>query len=346
MTSILDNALKRIKIIMKDKGINQSALGEKCGFSQAKISNILLNKGKIEFRDIELICEILDVKLEDILKEEENALDSQETIYTQVNRSLEVPDSNFILNPDNMAFQGYLGEYYIYLYPTRSSESNLLKGKLIIKASTEENICRANLKILTGKLSRGGKEIEKEFNGQVIISLPMSSVYCILMNAQLAEINFLTFRHSFILNEELVCRLATLSTISSGDTRRPSTLRVLITREEMRTEEDIAFVKSQLLQNQSDITISEQAYDNLVKEGSFSEEFQNAFDLLKKEKKMYVIEESRLRSMINDKEEWFYSLSRLRNASESMRYNKIGTKADEQVYQYIQPKIYSETRDE
>lgn len=335
MAEVLSRALKRIKNIMKEKGISQKSLGELCDFSQAKASNILSGKGKIEFEDIELICKKLEIKFEDIVKENSNDLDFQESIEKQIDNNLKIVDSNFILDPENMAFNGYCGKYYVYLYPTKSSEADILKGTLQIEEDSEEHICRASLKIFTGKFSRDGKKIEKVFNGQAIISLPMSSVYCILISPQYAEINFLNFRHSFILNEELVCRLATLSTVSSEDSRRPCTLRVLITRDEIVDEKALEVVKSHLLQNQSDITISENAYDMLVQEGRISKEFQKVFNLLKKETTMYIIEESRLRSVMSNKIDALENLARLRNASEAMRYNKIGTKADEQVYQYI-----------
>lgn len=330
---------------MKQKGITQAVLGRECGFSQAKISNILAGKGKIEFEDIEIICDKLDLKFKDIVSEDDNALDSQEMIFQQINKTLEVRDSNFILNPLNMAFQGYMGLYYIYLYPTISSEKELLKGTLELKPDSDENICRATLKIRTGKISREGKEFEKVYSGQVIISLPMSAVYCILINPAMAEMNFITFRHLFILNEELVCRLATLSTVSSGDSRRPSTLRVLLTRKKMVKEEEIEFLEGHLLQNHSDISIKKDVYNKLVEETYFSKSFQEIFDLLKEESILYTIDESRLRSMLDKGEDRLQCIAKLRNASQAIRYNKVGTKADEQVYQYIQERLHSECKE-
>lgn len=327
---------------MKQKGITQAMLGKECEFSQAKISNILTGKGKIEFGDIEVICDKLNLKFEDVVREDENALDSQEMIYQQMNNMLEVRDSNFILNPHNMAFQGYMGLYYVYVYPTISSEKEVLKGTLELKPDNDENICRATLKIRTGKISREGKEFEKVYSGQVVISLPMSAVYCILMNPAMAEMNFITFRHLFILNEELVCRLATLSTVSSGDSRRPTTLRLLLTRKEMVKEEEIEFLEGHLLQNDSDISIRKEAYDRLVKEAGFSKSFQEIFDFLKEENTLYTIDESRLRGMLNKGEDRLQCIAKLRNASQAIRYNKVGTKADEQVYQYIQERFHSE----
>lgn len=342
MTKLLQSALRRIKSVMKAKGINQNILAAECRFSQSKISNLLSGKGKIEFKDIELICEKLQIKFEDLVKEENSVLDSQETIWKQARRELEVRDSNFILNPDNMAFQGYCGEYYVYLYPTISSERGILKGKLDIQPDPDEQICRAALRISTGKMSKEGKEIEKVYTGQVIISLPMSCVYCLLISTRHAEINFLTFRHMFILNEELICRLATLSTVSSGDSRRPCTLRLLLTRKEMTTKEELDFVKSHLLQNHSDIMIRKEVYEALVTDQKFSDQFVKAFNLLKEEKNMYVIEESRLRGLLDHKEDGLTSVAQLRNSSEALRYNKVGTKADEQVYKYIQSRMYGE----
>lgn len=72
--------------------------------------------------------------------------------------------------------------------------------------------------------------------GKFAISPRMGSCYCLLESREIGELCFIVFRHIYLNNENLKCRLAAVATASAGDNPRPTTHRMLICREEVPEE--------------------------------------------------------------------------------------------------------------
>lgn len=112
----------------------------------------------------------------------------------------------------------------------------------------------------------------------------MGACYCILTNPDIGEICFLNFRHMFIFNQNLECRVGTISSTSSGENRLPVMQRILISKKPLhvngRNLSDQEFVQGQLRLNNSKILISNndlmalaEEYDDDPDLNSFFNEF-------------------------------------------------------------------------
>lgn len=75
----------------------------------------------------------------------------------------------------------------------------------------------------------------------------MSTCYCILREERIGAISFLTFHHMFLFNEELTCKIDSVSTISLGGNKRFAMHRRVISQIPLDAEnlqsEDYKFLK-------------------------------------------------------------------------------------------------------
>lgn len=324
----LDNAMKR-------KGISQAEIIKKCAednyfISQATLSKMLHGTTSISLPNVIQICKVLDENVNTILSMDE-APDADLSFDSS---------SQLITRADHRAFQGYKGPYHCYFYSTISSEDILLHGDLNFSSSSSGRRCIAELKLETGKFYSNGKPITKTYIGDMTISTSMNTAYCTLTNRDIGEICYFLFHYSQINNEELVCRLAIAITASAGDNRLPTAHRMLISREDL---EDIIdqYLSGQLLLNGSDILVRKEALEQLKTDPDLPEYFKNNFDKFTADiipMDFFRISELTVRANPNhlvSSEDKIKFICLLRKYSFAPRYSKIGSKADEFVYQLI-----------
>lgn len=184
----------------------------------------------------------------------------------------------------------------------------------------------------------------------MIILLSMSACYCVLTERKIGEICFLVFNHMFLFHEELACRMACVSTVSSGGNKRPTMHRLLLSRVALDIEEtdseDSKFLRGQFMLNTSDILIEKAAYDKMKKEEkAFAErneikelldEIENCWDSME----IRQIDEARISNADCEMEDKIKLISLLRSYSMSDKYNKISTKTDEYIYNYMERKLF------
>lgn len=339
---------RRLKQVLNDNGLTESDVVRRCkdnGFkiSQAAVSKILSLKRNpnysITLINCVQICKALNVPVEAILDHTREGTSLFDAVkIAQGGSTKRLP---LVYNTDEDEFKGYAGLYHTYFFPTISAEEGLLHGWLTFEPSSSGEYCAAHFKLNTGKKNIGQKNgddttIYKLYEGELVISVRMNACYCYLTNHDIGEICFLIFHHMYLNNEELSCRLATAATVSAGDNRRPTMHRILLSRREL-SKEELSVVKSQLLMNTTDILISARCYDELCTQELLPMEMRppSPFVNMLPKEEYYSISEAHIRALHISREEKVKALCALRGKSTSPKYNKIGSKCDELIFEYL-----------
>lgn len=280
----------------------------------------------------------LDTKIEDI--PDKTSPPSSEASFFN---SSYINDQILIQNPTHPAFNGLKNNtFHIYTFSTISSESFLLNGILSFIPSEDHSFCKAELILNTGKTDVNNNAIEKYYSGELMISLAMNACYVLLTNRDNGEICFLNFRHMFLFHQNLECRVGTISSTSSGGNRLPVIQRILLSNTPLKVSSqdttDIDFIKGQLRLNHSEILISSDsltalinAYENNTEILNFFKNFEN----LARKEKYLILDESSMREIPVASDIKTEGFGILRNASYAARYNKVSTKTDECIFDYI-----------
>lgn len=334
----------KINRIMEEHSIKQIDLSAKTNISQSSLSKLLSGEMRLTLQHIFKISQALNLLPEELLSFEDNVSNRLTTTpsasgvineeYT--NRQILIRDS------DHSAFNGYNNTtFYLYLYSNTNINPLLLEGRITFDTKNN-SFCKADMEINSGKNDTDGTPILKYYSGELIISLTMGTCYCILTNPDMGEICFLNFRHMFLYNSPMECRVGTMSTTSSGENRLPVIQRIIISRKQLniskRNSTDLEFVQGQLRLNDSIIIISTYELENLYKMYESDKDLCSFFQKILEisERRDYsIIDESRLQDILVSPKIKSVGLGILRNASSSPKYNKVSSKTDELVYEYI-----------
>lgn len=262
------------------------------------------------------------------------------------NKEFMLNDMTLVTNPGNTLFAGYMQDYYCYYYPTDSSENkgseNILQG--ILKLVPNGEYCKATLTVDTNTISDDGNINYKEYSGYAAISPTVNSLNCIMYSDSLCEFCFLMFRYFKINFGKQDCRIAeVLSSSSATEDRRPTVLRMLLSRESIK-EEDLKTVLPALSLNYSTIAINR---DNLMKVGDTSDIYKEiVVSLINSTPSVpvYLWKEDDVFNLaikyLKNKESALEFIMRLRSDSYAYRYNKVGKKADDAVRNILLSKGY------
>ncbi len=256
------------------------------------------------------------------------------------------PKEIFVEDPNSSLFKNYMQTYFCYYFSTVSTENNsdnvqdsLISGELSFNACN--NKCKATLKIDTKKTDKDGNPQFKFYSGDVILCPSIQSVHCILTLPE-GEFCFIIFRYSHLNLSMQECRLAeVLSTSSIPDKRYPIVHRMLLSQKEIR-KEDWAVIAPHLCMNSSEILISREELLTLTKVSDhYNQIVQDIFQ--NESKQMYFITEKTTKDVAKKhltSEELPKFITDLRTHSFSKRYNKVSTKADEEVRMALLDKGY------
>ncbi len=284
-------------------------------------------------------CEIFDVSLEELVTQ-----DLQEVARGKGNKlSINNLKSNFdlaqeglITDINHQAFNGYVGTYYCYLYPTISSEKNVLTGIMKISDDSADYTVSVELNV-PSKQDPAARSFCKNYEGSLIVSNRLQSCYCILKSNKLSEICFLAFRHIYLNKTPLDCRMAEVLTVSAGESHYPTVHRMFFSRQQLK-EEDLKLILPMLNMNCSDIILSEEDMESLEKEELIPQEI---LEQLKKQitpKSVYEFKENLIRSiteLVDDKKKIPEYISVIRDKALKNRYNKVSKKLDDTVRQLL-----------
>lgn len=343
--------INRILALSEQKGLKQIDLAARSNIGQSSLSKILKREIRLTLQHIFKISKALDITPEALLSlNNDNLIPSSSSFEKGYKPCYETGMINeqylneqiLIRDKNHPAFNGIKNNsFYIYLHSTITSETFLLNGEITFDATTSP-FCQAKMILDTGKIDSNGKPIKKKYSGELIISLTMGTCYCILTNTDIGEICLINFRHIYLFNHDLECRVGTISSSSSGGNRLPVIQRILISKTPLHVSgndiSDLEFVQGQLRLNNSKILISKNDLESLQKKyvnnTALSEFFEN-FKRLTPLEEYYLLDEANMKNIPLTSDIKIEGLGILRNMSSALRYNKISTKTDEFTFEYI-----------
>lgn len=353
-TSITRSYLSRLLKNPFPTSISAVFLLSCCDFFGVSLQNLAspdFNANEYTFNDTPEHHDYLDIaalmkESQKLHKESQTSILSKPEIKTNTNFLLPFNNSNLITDPDHTLFSGYIQDYYCYYYPTHSSENrnseNILKG--ILRLEKDNNYCKATLKINTNTVDDNGNTNYKKYIGYAAISPTVSSLNCIMYSDSLCEFCFLMFRYFKLNFGKQDCRIAeVLSSSSADESRRPTVLRMLLSKEEIK-DVDLKTISPSFLLNYSTIAINEESLNKVAK---LSEDYNKIINKLvnsTQSQPIYFCKEDSIFTIaqhyLEKKEDILEFLMQLRSLSYSYRYNKVGGKADEAVRKILLSKGY------
>lgn len=253
-----------------------------------------------------------------------------------VSLNLYIPGGEeLVSSAQSKCFDGYWGTYFTYFMPTHSSETGFLKGKLTLR--DENGIARAFYRLDTKQKREDGTPVYKDYEGSLVYSEAMKCVYCILGSVGVKELCFIMFRHFFLNQKHLECRLAeVLTAAAGGEDRYPTVHRMLISSQEI-LDQHVEKLLPLLCLTTSKILISKHALEELEQKEEYKDIIQRILSNPKlKPVPYYEIREDTIgitaRDMRGGKLGETAPLSlAMRSQSLAYRYNKVSKKADKSV---------------
>lgn len=342
--------LNRIREYMNKGGVKQSELAKISGINQSTLSKIMKGEAKLTIQYICRLCKALKIDPGVLLSFDQklamNSLDK--TNHGVINKDY-TNEHILIRDTTHPAFKGYITDmpFHIYLYSTISSELSILEGEIKFEDTEYHDYCKATMCLYIGRYDSDGNEIKKVYEGELIVSLTMGACYCILINPEIGEICTLNFKHTFLFNQQLVCRVATVVSTSSGSNKLPVMQRALITDRKLNVNElgnpDFDFARGQLKLNDSEIVLTDNSFTEIktIQEKESGELKKFLFECITPGSKLYdsmtyyVLDETKIRSINVPSDVKAQGISLLRNFSISLKYNKISNKTEEYTFQYI-----------
>lgn len=341
----------RLSNAIESYGISQEALCQECRkngiiISQTDISRIVnyhrhidennttsFSTSSLSLINVAYICKVLNIDINKLLFGDESHFDS----FRMISDIFSSNSSVFATNVTDKAFKGYIGKYHCYYLPTISIEKKPIHAILNIEKDSISDECNVTLSIYTNK-SGSKQENVKEYKGRMIISTLQDACYCIVCNPEYGEIGMINFFHRYFLTSEVLqCRIAAALTTSAGDRRRPTVHRMLLCRREINDSE-LNLIIPQLLLNSNEIIFPKSAIESILKNNEA--EAGHITLILDQEPthEYYRIHEDTIMNLEDIPiESRFDILCALRNHSVNLKNSKIGTKADELVYNRLFP---------
>ena len=335
------NIIEEVHKQLRTSRLTQKELATKTGINASTLSKLLLGKSNFSIEQLAKIALALGKDISDFLSFRNIGIENTSNIYSTTDMQ---ESDNFVFDTNRPAFNGYLGnKYYVYFHSTMSSESKLIYGELTF-ASTGKDRCKVDLVLYTGKTDVSGKKITKNYVGDMIISIPQSSCYCILTNQRIGEMCFVIFHHMFLFNQDMICRMAVALTTSSGEHKRPTVHRLVISKQKFNleaTSHDLSFLRGQLKLNSKKIIISKATFESLKNQLSPDSDadlisYLNEIEKLISLEEFYIIDENKILLSDIDVFTKVQGISLLREKSIAENYNKISTTTDEFLFEYIQ----------
>lgn len=321
-----------LKEIINKKGVSPKEIIIACsrkGFSisQATISNLQTGK-KLSLETLFTICSGLEIPMSHLFAHVDNYIASDSSLLYPA-----TTQCGFYPSAD-IAYDGYLDTFQVYMFQTNSNEEILLHGELTIQRpfSAPGESCSASLLLYTGEYSNDNIPKTKRYVGSCIASKHMKSMYCRLVDSSIGEICYLTYHHWKLIQNELECEMALALTTSSGAQRHPTAQRVFLCRKKLSSYNQ-SILKGQLRLNKSELIIPADKYAEFCACEEIPSDFKENLRQNACSAEYYIVAESSLLLGHKEDERYIKALSILRNCTIAPKNNKIGTSTDKSVYQ-------------
>lgn len=330
---------KRLDSLMRTYNVNQLQLCQQLkerglSLEQGNLSSMLKGTKHFPLSLIVHLCDIFHISLAELVDEnfggakQSGGNSPSGQVYSNDLLQL-VPylGPNFVLDPADPHFNGYLQTYYVYLFPSRMETETIRTGTLTL--SPKGSVCEAVLKIHTNKFY-DSKPYIKVYRGCCIISTTVRAVYILLSNESKGELTFLNFTYFDLDKAPLNCRIAGTIVNATGSENPPTIQRLFLSRMEIQPEH-LELMRPHLYLNSEYIRIRPEHLDALREEDPKYREILDLITPLCPPIPTCYLSDRVLMSFANSsmsKADAQRFLSRLRILSEHDCFNKISARAD------------------
>jgi hypothetical protein len=228
---------------------------------QGNLSSILKGRRRIPLSLIVHICDIFKLSLAELVDENFGGAKQVSGVYSDDLMQL-TPylGDNFVIDPHDPHFSGYLQTYHVYLFPSQGDDLRVRTGKLHLRANN--HVCEAVLEINTNK-TRLGQPYIKRYEGRCFISTTMRSVFILLTDREKGEFSVLNFRYHSLSTYPLDCRIACALLNATGVEHPPTMQRMFLSRTEIAAEH-IPLLQTHLYLNNSITPIRKEQLESLA----------------------------------------------------------------------------------
>ena len=228
---------------------------------QGNLSSILKGRRRIPLSLIVHICDIFKLSLAELVDENFGGAKQVSGVYSDDLMQL-TPylGDNFVIDPHDPHFAGYLQTYHVYLFPSQGDDLRVRTGKLHLRANN--HVCEAVLEINTNK-TRLGQPYIKRYEGRCFISTTMRSVFILLADREKGEFSVLNFRYHSLSTYPLDCRIACALLNATGVEHPPTMQRMFLSRTEIAAEH-IPLLQTHLYLNNSITPIRKEQLESLA----------------------------------------------------------------------------------
>ena len=238
--------------LLKERGLD---------LGQGNLSSILKGRRRIPLSLIVHICDIFKLSLAELVDENFGGAKQVSGVYSDDLMQL-TPylGDNFVIDPHDPHFSGYLQTYHVYLFPSQGDDLRVRTGKLHLRANN--HVCEAVLEINTNK-TRLGQPYIKRYEGRSFISTTMRSVFILLADREKGEFSVLNFRYHSLSTYPLDCRIACALLNATGVEHPPTMQRMFLSRTEIAAEH-IPLLQTHLYLNNSITPIRKEQLESLA----------------------------------------------------------------------------------
>ncbi len=305
---------------------------------QGNLSSMLKGRKRIPLSLIVHICNIFKITLAELVDENFGGARQVAEVYSDDLLQL-VPylGDNFVVNPNDPHFSGYLQTYHVYLFPSQGDDTRIRTGKLYLRPKND--VCEAVLEINTNKI-RDGQPYTKVYQGRCIISTTMRTVFILLTDRDKGELSVLNFRYHNLSTYPLDCRIACTLLNATGVEHPPIMQRMFLSRTKIASEH-IPLLQTHLHLNSGIIPVRKESLDSLREtDASYHDVIDELFrtnhphsvyyldedDILSAARRCLCEDGIPLRHPENPQVNRF--LATLRSLSDHSRFNKASRQAD------------------
>lgn len=330
---IVETAQQNLKTILSVNEINQPQLlndiSTYTGYtiSQGNLSKIInSNVGYSSIFNILLICQTLGIDFKEICWKK--LTDEEAYNYNkQVHKVIPIIDETVQLKD----VTPYLGDYHCYFYPTLSDEAQ--RGDIhyaILHTSYDPKgkVCNAKFIMYPNAVSATPSNIEKRYNGRLIVADSIHSCYIILKNEENGEISVLNFRKITTSTQAMDCCIAGVLTVCAGQGRNATTQRMVLSQRQL-SPKGIEIIRPHLLMNSKKIYISKAKLKKFIESYHITDQARRILSSCVEADEYCCVREEPLWACDDEKNNL---IKELRNISIGRKYHKIGYKSDELLH--------------
>jgi len=315
---IIGNNIRRLRKNRRwaQKDLSQACIVNNVPLSQTMISNMELGK-TIDLLHLYALSKVFKVSITQLISPP--AMNVENAMIRGTRES----KTRFITSPKEPEFTQYIDTFHTYFYQSNDPRGNrLVKGTLTFERG-DGGRCKASMSLETGQT----------YTGILFFSRIARSAYCYLCNNE-GDISFMIFSLSY---ERLNAWMASVVTVSSRNNKRPTAMRICISRKPNLTDQEKKYLEVHLKQNDNTIILSRQKLRELMDDESLPHEVREKLQQIN-DSSQFIVHEIPESSIVDERLSEYERLeyiTYIRTKASAVNYNKIPQTVDQFVNDMI-----------